>query len=111
MQTQDPYGWHEVSAARLLQINLKLTHFESMTWRDILMNGVEGRRPHHFVKLHRICAEARNRLDEIFTMVDFEEMISLRLTGAERIWGIAEGPALRVVFWDPTHAICPSLRG
>lgn len=109
-QVQDPYGWQEISAAGLLHIQAKLAQFESMTWSDILHKRGDGKRPHHFVKLHRICDEARARLEVIFKIVDFDEMISLRLGGTERIWGIAEGSTMRVVFWDPTHDICKSLR-
>lgn len=102
----NPWGWSVVDGATLNRIRERLIAFESMTWNEIL---VQGGHAHHRVKLHRIIPQAHRRLEEIFGAIDIDELVSLRLTGVERIWGVLDGNVLRVLWWDPGHEICPSL--
>jgi hypothetical protein len=107
LQVAHPWGWHEVDSTIVERIRQRLIAFESMTWGEIL---VQGAKAHHRVKLHRITGQARDRLEQIFGAIDVDELVSLRLTGVERIWGLLDGNVLRLLWWDPAHQICPSLK-
>lgn len=102
----DPYGWHKIDKRTLDRIRQRLSNFETMTWSDIL---VVGKKRHHTVSIDRISAEAKKHLREL-RQYDIDELVSLSLTGLERIWGIRQGSILRLLWWDPNHLICPSLR-
>ena len=98
----DPFGWHKVDVTLLLEIHSKLKCFETMTFSDIL-----GRN-HHTVPIERLCKEAQNRLT-VLGLDDVEELLSLRLTGISRVWGIMEHNIVVLLWWDPEHLVCPSL--
>jgi len=103
MEMCDPFGWHAIDAITLHDIRGKLRSFESMTWSEII--GAKS----HPVARNLLCKEARDRLDEL-RLDDLEELFSLRLSGKERVWGVLEHNILIVLWWDPDHAVCPSLK-
>ena len=43
-------------------------------------------------------------------MDDVDELYQLRVTGAERVWGIRSGPLLRLLWWDPNHEVYPVMK-
>ncbi len=87
-----------------MEIRRKLGNFESMTWAEILQRSNNH---HHLIPVERICAAARARLDAL-DQSDAEMVLSLRLSNLERVFGILDGPVLRVLWWDPNHQICPA---
>ena len=101
----DPFGWHEIDAGKIRDIRQKLAHFESMTWNDIL---VKGKKRNHSVAVTALCSDARHRLIAM-NLDSLEELVSLHLSGKERVWGFREGAVLQVLWWDPEHQVCPSL--
>jgi hypothetical protein len=102
MEFRAPYGWHEVDGATLLYIREKLKLFESMTLNEILGPN------HHKVRIDQLCSTAQSRLAEL-RLDDVEELISLRLTGRQRVWGVLEHNVVILLWWDPEHQVCPSL--
>ncbi len=40
----------------------------------------------------------------------FEEEIQAWANGKQRIWGIKDRNILKVLWWDPDHEVCPSLK-
>lgn len=82
----------------------RLKNFESMTWREI-----DGNTGSHGVSLSSLSKEARDRLEEI-RQDDAPELFSLRITGAARVWGILDEEVFRVLWWDPNHQVCPSIK-
>jgi hypothetical protein len=64
-------------------------------------------RNNHRVSVEILCKEARDRLSEL-KLDDVDELLSLRLTGAQRIWGILEHNVVSLLWWDPNHQVCPS---
>lgn len=104
LQLVSPYGWHELDGKKLLQIHERLRNFESMTWNAIL---VGARKQHHSIALNLLCKEARADLDR--RRLILEKVVSLRLTGEERIWGYLTEGVLSLLWWDPDHEICPSI--
>lgn len=79
-----------------------LQNYERMTWGTILSD----RHRNHSVPIDRLSAEARHRLGEL-KMDDLDELFRIRLSGAERVWGIRDGRTFKLLWWDPEHHICP----
>jgi hypothetical protein len=104
LQLVHPFGWHEVTGSKIRDIRDKLANFESMTWNDIV---VKAKKRNHTVLVSKICKEARDRI--LALRLDIDELVSLHLTGTERVWGYRDGAILNVLWWDPYHQICPSL--
>ena len=96
-----PYCPTSMSPEKVLDVREKLAGFESMTWGEI-----EGFR-NHFIPVDQLIPAARARLTEL-RLDDIDEVFSLRLSAKERIFGIRELAVLRLLWWDPGHAICPS---
>jgi hypothetical protein len=105
LETVDPFGWHRIDTEKLGEVRRKIGDFESMTWNEIL---VVASHRNHAVSVDRLCKAAQDRLEEI-GQGDVDELVSLRLSGPERIWGIRAGRILKILWWDPEHAVCPAL--
>ena len=99
-----PYGWNVVDSAKLDDIRIKLSQLEGKTWNAIL---VGDKHRNHTVTTNDISKVARERLAAM-NLDDLEELVSLRLSGAERVWGYRIGFVLHLMWWDPHHEICPS---
>jgi hypothetical protein len=98
-----PFGFSKADVTMLFQETIPRLHdFETMTWGEI-----DGKTGSHFVAVSDLCKEARERLVALI-QADLEELYSVRITGARRVWGIREGATLRLLWWDPEHAVCPS---
>lgn len=106
LQMIDPYGWHRINGVKVREIRDKLADFESMTWNEIL---VKGKKQNHTIPRAHLCKAAQDRLTEI-GLDDVDALTSLRLSGKERVWGIMSHNVLTVLWWDPDHAVCPSLK-
>jgi len=104
MEMEDPYGWHKIDATTLYKIRAHLKNLESMTWSDIL---VKAKKQNHLISKNKISSNAQKRLLDI-KQDDIDELLSLRLTGKERIYGIMEGGIAKLLWWDPFHKVCPS---
>lgn len=106
LELMDPYGWHEIERSTILKIRERLASFETMRWREIL---VDAGTSHHMVSVSRLSKAARDRLDLITRGQVNDDLLSLRLTGRERIWGIFDRGVCQLLWWDPDHQVCPSL--
>jgi hypothetical protein len=100
-----PFGWQDLDAVTLNEIRTKLAQFESMTWNEIL---VDSKKQNHSVAVWKLSKEAQERLNAT-GLGDAEEVVSLRLSGRERVWGLRQGAVMLILWWDPEHAVCPSL--
>ncbi len=99
-----PWHWTDIDTTTLWgTLHQKLGYFETMHWPEIL------NRNNHEVKIPDLCPEARKRLEEI-NQDDVEGLVSLRLNGRKRLWGIRQGNVLKILWWDPEHQVCPSLK-
>ncbi|GAA6622552.1 hypothetical protein [Scytonema sp. NUACC26] len=99
------YGWHKLDTKTLLHVKDKLASFETMTWAEIL---VSSKKFNHSVNVNDLCSIAQARLSEI-GQDDIDELVSLRLSGKERVWGILDLGVLTLLWWDPEHEVCPSI--
>ena len=106
MELADPYGWQKLTIEEARRVIIRLGHFESMTWNEIL---VGANKQNHSVSIDGLSKEARNRLEEL-QLDDLDELLSLRISGEERVWGILQEGVVLVLWWDPEHRVCPSLK-
>ena len=90
-----------MDSATLKKVLTRLKPLETMPWREITNTGS------HPIDVSAIIKEARERLAEI-GQDDTDQLYSLRVEGALRIWGIRDGRVLKILWYDPEHAICPS---
>jgi hypothetical protein len=105
----DKYGswaWNQdngLTLEKFESILSKMSNFETMKWSEIL------NRNNHAISISDIIPEARRRLKEI-RQDDVDELISLNLNGKKRVWGIRDQNILKILWWDPNHTVCPSLK-
>ncbi len=104
MQMASPFGWQEIGHEKLNEIRQKLSQFEAKSWSEIL---IKDKHWNHTISVDDLCKDAQDRLVQI-DQDDVEELISLRLSGSERIWGIRDRDILKILWWDPDHQVCPS---
>ena len=105
MEMIDPFGWHLLDKATLHEIREKLKNFETMYLGDIF----GPKKQSHMVDVSQLCKEAKDRLSDL-RLDEFEQLLSLRLTGKKRVWGILEHNVIILLWWDPNHLVCPSLK-
>ena len=75
-----------------------------MTWAE-LMSASGGRRSgnnHHSIMVEDITRQAQQRLEQL-GQHDIDEIFSLRLTNTERVYGIRDGRALKLLWYDVYH--------
>ncbi|MBF0552300.1 MAG: hypothetical protein HQK60_17420 [Deltaproteobacteria bacterium] len=106
METVDPFGWHVIQREKLEEVRTKLASFENKTWHEIF---VQDNWRNHSIPVSDLCKEAQDRLKEI-KQDDIDSLVSLRLAGTERIWGIRDRHIFKILWWDPDHEICPALK-
>ena len=99
-----PWCWSALNGDGLTEVLAKFRDFESMTWEQI-----DGPTGSHGVEPAKLCKQAQARLTEI-RQDDASELFSLRITGRRRAWGILDEHVLRLLWWDPEHQVCPSLK-
>jgi hypothetical protein len=88
MEFVDPFGWHILDANGVNEIREKLANFETMTWKEILL---DAKKQNHNVSVDKLIKEDQDRLFEIFSE-QLDDLTSLHLTGKGRVWGkIDEG--------------------
>jgi len=86
------------------QVLTRISNMETMSWRE-----VEQRTGSHLVSVDQIIPDARERLCQR-KLDDLSDLFSLRVTAKERIWGVRRGSVLHLLWWDPEHQICPSIK-
>lgn len=101
MDIDGPWGWKKIDQEFFFQQILpKVQNFEKMKWTEIL-----GRNNHE-VKIWQIGKKAQKRLSEL-KLDDNEVLVSLRLTGPQRLWGIKFKSIFQILWWDPEHQVYP----
>jgi hypothetical protein len=105
LEMVDPFGWHVVDEGTADEIRKKLGYFESMTVNQVF---VVSKHNNHSVRFDRLCPEAKRRLADL--RLDIEELHSLHLTGVKRVWGFLTENVLNLLWWDPNHQVCPSVK-
>lgn len=97
------WGWNLIDGTAIHRIREKLGNYETMTFREIFNNDSTGC---HDVDIYRMCGEAQKRVQALGLSRD--SLISLRITGEERVWGVRTNHVIELLWWDPDHKVCPS---
>jgi hypothetical protein len=63
----------------------------------------------HSIEIHKLSKPARERL-EAMQHDDLDSVFSLRVSGQKRIFCIHHGNIMRVLWYDPKHEVCPSVK-
>lgn len=86
----------------------KLKELEKINWFELEKQqfGSKGKTKHHFIEVSKIIPEAKKRLEQL-KLDDHDELFSIRLSGAFRIWGIRQFGYLQILWFDQGHEICP----
>lgn len=96
-----PFPWVIEDATKFRETVEKLSEFEGKNWNDITGGGS------HSIPIRKLCKEATDRLVEI-ERDDLDELMSLRLTGSNRVWCIRSGHIMRIFWWDENHQVYPT---
>lgn len=82
----------------------KLQNFETMTWAEIqaASGGRSRGNNSHPVGVAGLTEQAKSRLSDL-GQDDVAELFSLRLSGTQRIYGIRDRRALKLLWYDPHH--------
>jgi hypothetical protein len=103
MDMEGPWGWSNFEIANIKHFLTRLFETQKLSWQELLKQGS------HHVQVIDLSSEAQKRLREI-ERDDWEELYSLRLSGKQRMWGLKEGAIFWMLWWDPHHQVCPSLK-
>lgn len=80
---------------------------ENTTWSQLLTQS-GGRRSgtnSHYIPMHELIKEAQDRATELGIIED--ELLSMRLDGTHRVFGILNEGVLDIIWFDRNHKICP----
>lgn len=103
-----PYGWGKTNKEQIIdEILPKIKDFEKLTFKEILQ---DKQNKHHEINFADFSKEARNRLEEKGLHKIVDSFLSLRLEGDNRIFCLRKKHILKIVWWDPDHKVCPSLK-
>lgn len=97
-----PFSWGAlVDPGKYKEVIERLSELEQKTWAQIKQGG------NHSIEVSRLGKAARDRLIQI-KKDDIDELMSIRITGANRVWVIRRPGSLhimRVLWWDPDHTV------
>lgn len=98
-----PWGIAGIDDVRAF-ITGTVSSWESMTWNEIFSatGGRQRGNNNHPVKVADLSKKAKARLRDI-RLDDIEELISLRVTNVVRVYGIRDGRAFQLLWYDPQH--------
>jgi hypothetical protein len=96
-----PFGWLIQTDSKFREIIEKLYEFEGKNWNEITEGGS------HLIPVDQLSKSAKDRLVEI-RKDDLDELMSLSLTGPNRVWCIRNGHIMRVLWWDENHQVYPT---
>lgn len=103
MDIEGPWNWKNLLSVELRDLLQKIFQFQKQTWQTLREQGS------HLVEVSQLITPAQKRLIEI-TQDDVDALFSLRISGEKRIWGIKDTNIFWLLWWDPKHLICPSLK-
>jgi hypothetical protein len=103
LEYDGPLGWLKLAPEKVEEVLRKLAAFEALTWGEIL---VKRKHWNHHNAVEKLSPAAQKRIKEIFPAQ--EELLSLHLSGEERVYGILqERGIMLVLWWDPDHSVYP----
>lgn len=97
------WGWDAFESCHIQEFLGHLLDSQKLSWNELR----QGRS--HLVSVANIIPEAKKRLRTL-EADDLDELYSWRISGKKRVWGIKENNIFWLLWWDPEHKICPSLK-
>jgi hypothetical protein len=104
MDSDCPWGWNDVDAPKLLEIQQKLGQWEGFTWGQLLAEAPDNQ---HDIPVTHLIPAAMDRL-VAKNLDDLDSLFRFRLSGKERLWGARMDNIFYLIWWDPEHLVCPS---
>ena len=96
------WGWNKINCSYFFKnVWRKMREFETKKWSEVLGGD---HYQNHKIKVNNITSAAQKRLKQL-NRDDVDELISLRLTGEQRIWAIQMKRTAVVLWWDPKHEV------
>lgn len=98
------WGWLKLKRSPWINILQHLRTIEGLTWADLkaAAGGRAHGTNHHSVPVAKCNRAARDRLKDL-NLDDCDELFSLRLSNKERLYGIRDRRALKLLWHDPFH--------
>lgn len=103
MDLEGPWGWNKFDPLCMQELMQRIFEAQKITWQEIGRNGS------HPLAVSKLIPLAQKRLMQI-EKDDMDELYSFRISGQKRVWGIQEGKIFWILWWDPKHEVCPSLK-
>jgi len=105
-ELEGPWPWTALTAADARRVHAFLSQMEKLTWDDACRGGTPR------IKLERVRDAPQAVKDRLIETQrdDVDELVNLRLSGVERVWGVRRGNACHILWWDPRHEVWPSAR-
>ena len=94
------WGWGDIKREQMEKVVRYLGSIEQNTWHEI----IGGK--NHSIPVQDIHKDAKKRLLKI-KQDDIDDLISLRIEGKYRIWGIIDRNILKILWHDPNHTVYP----
>ena len=99
------WGWNKIKCSYFLKnVWGKMREFERKKWSEVLGGD---HRWNHKIAVTELTSDAQKRLKQL-NYDDVGELISLRVTGKQRIWAIHIEQTAFVLWWDPKHEVRPT---
>lgn len=105
MDFEGTWSWATITKEKLVEVHSKLCQVEELTWAEATIGG----KPVKNIKVATICKEAQKRLQDS-KLNDVDDVWEIHISGKCRIWGLRVDPAFHLLWWDPEHTVCPSVK-
>lgn len=100
------WGWGNITREDFFEeVIKKLSDYETMLWGEIFQDKTRD----HSIPFTKLSSEAQKRLRSL-KMDDVDDVYRLRLTGKKRVYGILDRYIFKILWWDPQHTVCVSVK-
>ena len=97
-----PYSWAALeNPAQYKSVIEALSSLETMGETELAERGC------HFISTNNLSSDAKNRLVDL-QLDDLDELYSFRVTGRSRVFAVHRTHYMRILWYDPDHAVCPA---
>jgi hypothetical protein len=104
MEWDGPWNWRGIKATKWREIMDLLADLERLTWGEACSGGNPRVK---IVKVADAPPAIRDRL-EATQRDDADELVEIRMSGVQRMFGVRRGTVVHLLWWDPTHNAWPA---
>jgi len=95
----------------LRNIFSKMINYATMTWADVRGQTHDNAKSKcHFLDMDSLSGSARRRVMIKISEENVDKIFSFALTNKLRVIGVRDGRIFHVIWYDPEHEFCPSLK-